>query len=86
MYQTSLYWTVTTLTTVGYGDISGVNSVERLICIVTMLFGVSFFAYANGAFAAMITNIDEDTALYEKNLEQLNQIYTNYHIPYGLFK
>ncbi|MFN9903918.1 MAG: ion channel [bacterium] len=27
-----MYYTITTITTVGYGDISGTNSIERPIC------------------------------------------------------
>jgi hypothetical protein len=49
MYWTSFYWTVTTITTVGYGDISGGNNVERIYCSFIMILGVFAFSIANGS-------------------------------------
>lgn len=44
MYTIAFYFTVTTITTVGYGDISGHNSTERFICILMMICGVVLFS------------------------------------------
>jgi hypothetical protein len=44
MYTIAFYFTVTTITTVGYGDISGHNSTERCICILMMICGVVLFS------------------------------------------
>lgn len=59
MYLTSLYFTVTTITTVGYGDISGTNSLERLICCFLMIMGVLFFSVSSGTLTSIITNYEE---------------------------
>ena len=48
LYLASFYFTVTTITTVGYGDISGTNFTERLICIFLMITGVLFFSFSSG--------------------------------------
>ena len=45
-YLTSLYFTVTTITTVGYGDISATNGLEQMFCIVIMIMGVIGFSLA----------------------------------------
>jgi hypothetical protein len=58
IYTVSLYWTITTITTVGYGDISGTNSIERLFCSLIMLVGVIAFSFANGALASILTSYD----------------------------
>jgi len=55
---TSFYWTVTTITTVGYGDISGTNNIERIYCSIMMLVGVIAFSFANGSLASIIQNYD----------------------------
>mgnify|MGYP002053148656 CR=1 FL=1 len=34
-YITSMYWTIATMTAVGYGDISATNDVERFFSILT---------------------------------------------------
>jgi hypothetical protein len=59
LYWTSIYWTVTTITTVGYGDISGGNNTERLFCSMVMIVGVFAFSFANGSLASIMSNYDE---------------------------
>jgi hypothetical protein len=49
LYTTAFYFTVTTITTVGYGDISGTNTTERVICIFLMIIGVLFFSFSSGS-------------------------------------
>ena len=53
-YLTSVYFTITTVTTVGYGDISATTGVEKIICILIMLTGVMAFSFASGALANYI--------------------------------
>jgi hypothetical protein len=61
IYMLSLYWTVTTITTVGYGDISGTNSIERIFCSMIMLIGVISFSYANGSLSSILTTYDSSS-------------------------
>jgi len=42
-YLDALYFTVTTLTTTGYGDITMTDSVGRLMTVLIMIFGVALF-------------------------------------------
>ena len=58
LYSTALYFTITTITTVGYGDISGTNSLERIICIFLMILGNLFFSFSSGTFAQIISNYE----------------------------
>jgi ABC-type uncharacterized transport system permease subunit len=53
LYDISMYWTITTITTVGYGDISGNNMLERIFCIFVMIIGVAAFSFANGSLASI---------------------------------
>ena len=40
-----LYYMFTTLSTVGLGDISPTNDIERIMCILVLLFGVLLITY-----------------------------------------
>ena len=53
-YLTSIYFTVTTITTVGYGDVSISTKVEKIFCIITMLTGVIAFSFASGSLASIL--------------------------------
>lgn len=55
IYVISLYYMVTTISTVGYGDIHSTNLVERMICIVLMIGGVFFFSFSSGSLTTLIT-------------------------------
>jgi hypothetical protein len=54
LYVTSFYFTVTTIMTVGYGDITAYSLMERLLCILLMLTGVVSFSYATGSISSII--------------------------------
>ena len=48
LYCTSLYFTLTAITTVGYGDITTTNGLERVVCTVLMFVGVSYYLFTQG--------------------------------------
>lgn len=64
IYMISIYWTITTITTVGYGDISGTNIPEMIFCCFVMLIGVIAFGFANGTLASIMTNYDNKSGSY----------------------
>jgi len=57
-YTMSFYFVLTTVTTVGYGDISATNYAERIFCIFLLFVGVITFAYASGQMASILTSQD----------------------------
>ena len=48
------------MTTVGYGDFSPENSLERIWCMMVMIIGVMVFAYISGSLSSILTNADAD--------------------------
>ena len=58
MYMTSFYWTVTTITTVGYGDISAYNTEERVFCSIIMIIGVFLYSYTIGSLSSLLSSLD----------------------------
>lgn len=48
----ALYWATVTLTTVGYGDVTPVTNIGRIICMFSSLFGVIIIALPSGIITA----------------------------------
>ena len=56
---TSIYWAVTTMTTVGYGDISPVTTTGRFIATVMMLLGWGTLAVPTGIVTVEMSNVGQ---------------------------
>lgn len=54
LYLYSWYWSLATMITVGYGDISPRNDREVAVASVSMLFGCGFFAYAISSIGTIV--------------------------------
>lgn len=80
IYVSALYFTVTTIVTVGYGDISASNMGEKIFCIFLMLIGVISFSFATGTLASLITSYDSKEGKLKEKLAVLEEI----HEEYGL--
>lgn len=52
----SIYWTIVTITTVGYGDITPQTAVGQIISTLAMLTGYSIIAIPTGIFTAEISS------------------------------
>ena len=56
----SIYWAVTTLSTVGYGDITPVTSVGRMLSAFIMLLGYTLIAVPGGIVTASFINVTNE--------------------------
>lgn len=57
-YLASIYWAFTTVTTVGYGDISAGTDLEMVLAIFWMVVGAGFYSYTVGSLSSFLSAID----------------------------
>lgn len=85
LYLTSFYFAMTTLTTVGYGDISGSNTTERIICIFLHLIGVISYSFAAGSLTSILQNYDEMNQKTQDRVNVLNRLYKENRFPSDIY-
>nr|XP_054756976.1 uncharacterized protein LOC129263078 [Lytechinus pictus] len=86
-YVISLYWSVATATSTGYGDISAVNEKEKWFSIGAMLLGiVVFFGMILGGMASMLTNFDAQRARYTHRFNVIKDSLKDQSVPEDLQK
>lgn len=72
-YIAALYWAVTTMTTVGYGDVTPKNTPERIYAIITMILGATVFSYIIGTIAALVGQDHGIEALAKKQVTLIRE-------------
>jgi voltage-gated potassium channel len=80
-YVRSLYWTITTMTTVGYGDISPGRPVEYLLAILIMLMGASLYAFIIGGVASMLSNLQAAKNSHWEHMESVESYLRAKKVP-----
>jgi voltage-gated potassium channel len=70
----ALWWSITTVTTVGYGDYAPVSATGRMIAVLLMLGGISLIGVVTATLASWIVQrvAEEDTANQLATAEQLD--------------
>ena len=74
LYVVSLYWTVTTVTTVGYGDIVPVSWSEKFFACIFMTIGILFYSYTISSLTNLMSSVDFRKSKLNQQLYVLNGI------------
>ena len=74
IYLTSLYFVIVTITTVGYGDITGDTIPEILFQILLLILGTIAYSFIISYFSNYIVKINQKSLNFENKLNILNEI------------
>ena len=83
-YTNALYWSVQTVSTVGYGDVTPKTNLQRFFAVCVMLFGVGVYSYVIGNVASLLANIDPAKSHHIENLERLTAFMSYRELPHSL--
>ena len=72
-YVTSMYWSIVTFCTVGYGDFRPKNPVEKIFGSIFMLVNIVVAAWIIGSMTLLLLTGDNKTREYRESLEILDQ-------------
>lgn len=85
-YVTTLYWSVVTFTTVGYGDFSPVNSAEQIWGMIYMMMNIIWQSWFIGSITLLAVKSDEKTGCYRDTLQMLDQYSKIHNFDHGFHK
>lgn len=85
-YLKALYWGVTTITTIGYGDISPDlnNNTQLIFTMFVQILGVGAYGYIIGNIANMLSNMDMAKVRHQERTERMNSFMKSKKIPQKL--
>lgn len=70
---TCMYWAITTMTTIGYGDISAHTIEERIFAMFAMVLGSAYFAWLAGTITGILASGSAGTEKFLGFLDEVRQ-------------
>ncbi len=83
-YISAMYWCITTLTTVGYGDITAKSPWQMLYANGTQIVGVAFFGYVLSNIASLLSRMDAARESHLARLDKVESFFKHYKVPNDL--
>ncbi|OEL36096.1 Potassium channel KAT1 [Dichanthelium oligosanthes] len=80
-YVTALYWSITTLTTTGYGDLHAENPREMLFDICYMLFNLGLTAYLIGNMTNLVVHGTSRTRNFRDSIQAASEFAARNQLP-----
>ena len=85
-YISSFYFIIETMTTVGYGDIICISSIERFFQLILLSIGIVCYSFIITKFGNYVMKKSKEEIELDKNINQLEQVRIQYPmIPYKLY-
>lgn len=72
LYMASLYWSMMTITSIGYGDITPWTTYEYVVCVFLMLAGGATWGTVIATFCGVLASRDAGLAEFRQTMDDLN--------------
>lgn len=79
-----MYWAMSTMATVGYGDVTPIQIAEKLVSMFGMLAGVTVFAYIMSTVSVLLSSINAQNIRIAERQRQLDSFCRAHKVPPGL--
>ncbi len=80
-YNQALYWAITTLTTVGYGDITPLTNLSRIYGMIVMIIGLVVYGVVIGNVSRLMSLADRYKEQTREKIHNLSLFMKHYNIP-----
>ncbi len=80
-YNLALYWAITTLTTIGYGDITPSTNIGRMFTMSIMLLGVGVYGLVIGNISKIIVSASRHKEKMREKIQDLSLLMKHYEVP-----
>ena len=86
IYLNSLYFIITTITTVGYGDMLGPSLIETIFRVILLTLGISLYSWIVSIIGNYVNNENRISIKFNKDEATLEEIRISYpNMPYKLY-
>ena len=83
-YVVALYWSFTTLATVGYGNIVPTNMTHRIVVILIMVLGATVFGYIVANVSTLMSDLDQTAARVSERISEITEFLAEKNCPRSL--
>lgn len=80
-YLKALYWCITTITTIGYGDITPTTNGQTIYTMFVQLTGAGMYGYIIGNLASMLANSDLARTQFRAKMEKIQTFMQYRDVP-----
>ncbi|OQR83157.1 voltage-gated ion channel superfamily [Achlya hypogyna] len=81
LYIASLYWSIMTISTIGYGDITMTTALEKVVAILCMVVGCGSYSFIIGSICGLVSGLSEATNEFNQKMDHLNMYMAKEELP-----
>ena len=85
-YFISFYWAISTICTVGFGDITPRNFIERLFNLIWIMVGVAFYSYTVGSISSILNQLNKRKSIISSRFSYMYSMAKTKNINYSILE